>query len=85
MRPEEEKKMDIINVNKKSKNSTYTLSVPLLFIFQKKKTKKTCSIYITQNMQTDLHFITKSVGGCTVYKELSFNVFTTGRTFILRL
>ena len=40
MRPEEEKKMDIINVNKKSKNSTYTLSVPLLFIFQKKKNKK---------------------------------------------
>ena len=40
MRPEEEKKMDIINVNKKSKNSMYTLSVPLLFIFQKKKKNK---------------------------------------------
>ena len=35
---------------------------------------------MTQNMQTDLYFITKSEGGCTVYKELSLHVFSTGRT-----
>ena len=55
-------------------------------LLKKKKKKCPISLYIlfvscmTQNMQTDLYFITKSEGGCTVYKELSLHVFSTGRT-----
>ena len=49
-------------------------------MFSQKNKNKKSSIYITQNMQTDLYFITKSEGGCTGYKELSLHVFTTGRT-----